>query len=263
MTNRLARWTLVAALFAGAVTAGGCGKSSSPTRPASPLDQDGADDLAIQTTGAGGVTSLDMTFGRLSMLGSPQLRPGAGPSAATYDTTFTLLGVTISASAHFYDSQNRLLDHYGPTAVRLEWESRIVGDREWPRDTASIGHHGTLSFQGIGLLDTTITLNGTALDTLSNHFRSYDGTRTRLFYWNSSLATSNVVVRRAASWPLSGTLTFTVHADRLRSNNRTDVEAHLEGTVVVTFNGTSEPTVVVNGTWHYRWNMFTNEIVRA
>ena len=64
-------------------------------------------------------------------------------------------------------------------------------------------------------------------------------------------------------WPLSGTVTYVVSADRLRSNNRADVEAHFDATVVVTFDGTSQPLIVVNGAWRYRWNMVTGAITRA
>ncbi len=49
----------------------------------------------------------------------------------------------------------------------------------------------------------------------------------------------------------------------LRSNDRADVEAHLNATVVVTFNGTSQPEIVVNGVWHYRWNPGTGIVTRV
>ena len=54
-----------------------------------------------------------------------------------------------------------------------------------------------------------------------------------------------------------------VSADRLRSTSRADVEVHIDATVVVTFNGTSQPEIVVNGTWRYRWNMVTGVVIRA
>ena len=67
----------------------------------------------------------------------------------------------------------------------------------------------------------------------------------------------------SSSYPLSGTMIWTVSADRLRSNSRVDVEAHLTGIVVVTFNGTRYPDVTVNGTYHYRFDLKTGAVQRA
>lgn len=62
--------------------------------------------------------------------------------------------------------------------------------------------------------------------------------------------------------PLSGTATFTVDAVRYRTNARVDVDASLSGTVVVTFNGTADPEVTVDGTYHYRLNLLTGIVTR-
>src|SRR5438105_443766 len=83
----------------------------------------------------------------------------------------------------------------------------------------------------------TFLVNGASDDTLLNRFRSYDGTRTRYFHWVSSLAIANVEIPRGGNYPVSGTVTFTVTADRLRSNSVSDIESHWNATVVITFNG--------------------------
>ena len=41
------------------------------------------------------------------------------------------------------------------------------------------------------------------------------------------------------------------------------IEKSANATIVITFNGTATPEVVVNGTWHYQWNLDTGTAVRA
>jgi hypothetical protein len=130
------------------------------------------------------------------------------------------------------------------------------------RDTATIGHHAQLVVTGIQVAVDTLTFNGTANDTLTNSFRSYDGTVSRHFHWLSQLAIASVKWAKGAPYAASGTATFTVSADRSRDAGGGGVEAHWDAVVVVTFNGTATPEIVVNGTWHYQWNMVTGEVTR-
>ena len=257
-------WNVLAAcLLAIALAAGGCGKSTSLTNPGGGLNQDSADDIALQTGFAlnpivmdveGGIASLGATAPAL-------LRPA--PLRALWDTTVTVGGLTIEVTRDFYNAQDQVLPSYGPDAVKLIWTSRIYGSIQTERDTLTVGHSASVQFVGIQPADTAITIDGAAFDTLLNVFRSYDGTRTRYFYWRSSLTAADVFWVKTSEWPKSGTLTFVVKADRLRSNNRGDVEAHLNATVVITFNGTDHPDVVINGAWHYKWDMQNGTMVRA
>ena len=149
----------------------------------------------------------------------------------------------------------------------MRWTSRAFGTYQGPRDTASVGHDALLDVRGIQAGQDTLRFDGTCRDTLQNSFHSLDGLRVRYFFWTSSTIVSAVDRLRNAGttggWPLSGTMTYVVSADRLRSNNRADVDAHFDALVLVTFNGTNQPEVVVNGTWRYRWNMQTGLITRA
>ncbi len=259
------RIALAACAAALALAAAGCGDS--PTQPTPALNQSSADDIAIQTAANVQLLNLDLMGGAGGAGVALASRPGATPSAALWDTSFALGGLTFTASREFYDEVGTLLPGYGPTAVRMTWDSRVSGTAEWPRDTLTIGHHGITEFRGIQALAETLSVDGASSDTLMNRFRSYDGTRTRYFYWNSLLDVADVRFLKSAlatqPWPLSGTLTLMVQADRLRSNDRADVEAHLTATVVVTFNGTDRPVIVVNGTWRYIWNMTTGAVTRV
>jgi hypothetical protein len=244
----------------------GCGNRV--TAPAGGVDQMAADEIAIQAA-----TSLTLAGGDIQLaVSSSAFAPQAGarqatPARALWDTTIVWNGVTYEATRSFFDALDNELPGWDPAAVRLRWTSRAYGTYQGPRDTASVGHDALLDIRGIESGEDTLTFDGICRDTLENRFRSLDGTRTRYFYWVSTSTARKVDRLKNAGpvdgWPLGGTMTFEVSADRLRSNDRADVEAHFDATVVVTFNGTSTPDVVVNGTWHYRWNMLTGAVTRA
>jgi hypothetical protein len=262
----LTRSVVAASLLTIALIASGCGKSTSSTGPDAATAQSDADDVASQSVLVLDQIGLDLEGAVAGVDTGPVESLGPAPISALWDSTFTRDGITIEASRNFYDAQDNPLPRFGPTAVRLVWTSRVYGTVETQRDTAIVGHSASMEFRGIQPADTAAVISGTALDTLANRFRSLDGTRTRHFYWNSALTIADVVMHKSAgqnNWPLSGTVTFTVQADRLRSNDRGDVEAHLTATVVVTFNGTKRPAVVVNRRYYYHWNMQTGELTRA
>ena len=247
------------------------GCSSAPTDPSSvQLSQQNADDLAFQSAASLTVMGSEV---QLALSSTPQGKtaPGfrarsASPMRAAWDTTVVADGITYQASRTFYDALDNELPGYGPLAVRMRWTGRAYGSYEGPRDTASVGHDAVLDIHGIQALQDTVRLDGACHDTLQISFRSLDGLRHRWFFWTAATTVDAVRLLKSTmpgGWPIDGTVTYVVSADRLRSNNRTDVETHFDATVVVTFNGTAEPKIVVNGVYHYRWNMVTGTITRV
>ena len=86
----------------------------------------------------------------------------------------------------------------------------------------------------------------------------------QLFFDNQIIQPAELKARlQAAAKKSAEPLVLVVRADRLRSNDCADVEAHLAATIVVTFDGTDTPTVTVNGTHTYRWNRTSGLITRA
>jgi hypothetical protein len=252
----------VVALLALALAASGCGKTTSPTSPETALTQDAANDVAVQTNFALDQLGLDVD-GALNNMG-PMLttRPAILPLHAAWDTTVTFGGLTATVSRNFYDADNVLLPGYGLTAVKMTWLSHIWGTTQTPRDTATVQHHSEYTFLGIQPTD-TLLINGTCADTLLNKFHSLDSLVTRCGYWRSVLTLHDVRFPITSQWPLSGTLTYVAKVDRLRSYDQTDVATHLSVVVVITFNGTSQPDVVINGTFHYKWDMANGTMIRA
>ena len=149
----------------------------------------------------------------------------------------------------------------------MRWTSRAYGTYQGVRDTASVGHATTMDFRGIQAGQDTVKINGVCSDTLQNTFRSLDGVFVRYFLWIGSAAVNDLRILKSTvstgAWPIDGSISYAVSVDRLRSNNRADVEFHFQAVVDVTFNGTNEPEIVVNGTYRYRWNMQTGQVTRA
>jgi len=241
----------------------GCGNKV--TAPAPGMTATTADDIVVQSVASLAVVSGDFQY---AISTTPQSAPAGArqvmPVRALWDTSFVHNGLTFEASRNFYDADDNLLPGYGPLAVRLHWTSRAYGTYVGERDTASVGHEAILDVRGIQAGQDTLQFDGACHDTLQNTFRSLDDTRMRYFLWVSSTTIDAVRFLKSSStgWPISGTATFTVSADRLRSNDRADVEAHFDATVVITFTGTPQALVVVNGSYQYLWNVSTGYITR-
>jgi hypothetical protein len=257
MSTDFRRGVPVMALLAIALIAGGCGTSAkSPTGPTTTdLTQSEANDVAVQTTFALDQVGLDVEGAASGLLLAPGLRQGALPLRSARAATLGSDGLNAEFLRSFYDAEDNVLAEFGPTAVRMNWKSHIWGTVESLRDTATIQHHSDFDFTGIQLLDTALVINGACADTLLNTFRSLDSLVTRHGYWRSRLTAAGIAMRKYDGLPLSGTLTYVVRADVLRSSDQGDVEKHLSAIVVITFNGTLLPDVVINGVHHYKWDM--------
>jgi hypothetical protein len=269
--------------------------SNAPTTPNS-LSQQTADDIAVQAAGSltasSGGLMLELSAGQGSVPsnGALRLRPGdpvvhtkyvltrnaafhlspGGPglraSAASAETTFTAGSITYTVTRTFYDSGGNELPNYGSTATKLRITATANGSISTSLWDASIGRAGILDVTGIESSSDTLEFNGAGNDTVQCHFQSYDGTHERWFYalGGRSLEMVRALKDQSANpYPLSGKARWAWAVDRLRSNDRGDVEVHLTALVVVTFNGTANPEIVVDGTYHYHVNLNTGAITRV
>ncbi|HET7224398.1 MAG TPA: hypothetical protein VFK69_01695 [Candidatus Eisenbacteria bacterium] len=261
MTTRFPRLARLGALAAALAMLAGCGKGTS-TNPTI-LSQDQADDAALQVAAGLHVVGTDVSAsGSAYVTGAPQ----AGLQQAQFDTVFVNNGITFEITRTFFDAAGDSLSGYGPTAVRLLWTSRAFGTFSTDRDTATVGHDAALDVRNIEAGKDTLDFAGFSNDSLQNVFRSYDGTRTRYAHVVSNATWADVMLlknRTLDPWPLSGTMVWTLSIDRLRSNNVGDVASHFNATVTVTFNGTADPDITVNGVWRYKLDLITGAIVRV
>ena len=261
---------LAAGLVALAAAVAGCG-GDSPTAPG--VTQTAADDIAVQVAqtmaiGNGGtVTELFAMAAAVPAAGAggSLLRGAFGTAGAAAETTFTAGNVTYSFAWTFYDAGGAELPEYGPTAARMRVTSRAAGGIVTPQFEAALGHAGLTDVTGVGPLADTLRFDGAADDTVQASFTALDGQRGRHFYWRAHLVHDAVRLlkdREVNPWPLSGTATWAVHAERLRSGDRADVEAAYDALVVVTFNGTQYPEVTVDGAFRYRMNLNSGQVAR-
>jgi hypothetical protein len=266
MMRSLLRLGPAAALvLAIAALSAGCGKGTSSTGTGTPLTQDAADDIAIQTQASLNVVGGDLS-GSISGSVGPRPQFVMQPLSMLLDTVFTKNGITYHLTRTFYDSTGAVLAVPGPNVAKIHTTGTATGSFETQRDTATISHATSLTIDSVLATKPNLVVNGQSADTLMNTYRSYDGTTTRYFHWVSSLTIGNVQFVKAtlgSGHPASGTVTFTADADRLRSNNAGDIAAHYHVTVVVVFDGTNIAQITVNGTYHYLWNLDTDAIVRA
>jgi hypothetical protein len=255
-----------------ALAVSGCGKGTSGTNPSSPMTQESADDIALNTVVALNTVGGDIEGAGVSAGIAALVQPGdtrarmARSSSAQFDTTFVRDSITFHVTRTWIGVLGDTLTGPGPGASRLLWTSDASGHWTSARDTAQVGHHGDLTVSGsqplLALAD-TIVFNGASFDTLDNSFRSLDSLRTRRFHWESSLALLDVHWPKGGSYPASGTVTINVIADRYITNGSNARDGHWNATVVITFDGTANANVTVNGTWHYHWNLVTQVIARA
>jgi hypothetical protein len=261
--------TLLAALAA-AAWLGGCSDDSSPTGPSAALTRDDADGIAQQIAATLAVDNggaLALWQGSVPGLASGKSGGGKIAAGVEAETTFTRGGITCTLTRTFYDALGREMPAFNPLlTVRMVADSRARGTIATPRFSATLGHASTLDVTGLSALRDTLRFNGSAVDTCLSSFTSLDSLRTRHFHLQASAVLADVLCRKpmtAGNWPLSGTATWSVVADQLRSNNRLDVSAHLEAGVVVRFNGTRNVEIEVDGHWTYHADLKTGAVTRA
>ena len=270
--------------------------STAPTTP-SALSQQAADDIALQAAGSltgtsgGLMLELDASAGSVPQNGALRLRPGdphlgyrgvytngaaafrlrpgdpnAAATSASAETTFSAGAITYTVTRTFYDADGNPLPDYGPSATRLRLTARATGSISTAQWSASVGRAGILDVTGIESAEDTLQFDGAGNDTVQCHFLSYDGNRERYLYalGGRSLEAVRLLKNRDANpYPLSGKARWAWAVDRLRSDNRQDVEMHYTALVVVTFNGTADPEIVVDGTYHYHVNLNSGAITRV
>ena len=133
-------------------------------------------------------------------------------------------------------------------------------------DTVTFGSAAALEVRGLSALQDTLIANGTRQDTLlASVYSPLHSVRVH-HYMEGSETRTNVRHLKPVNlnpWPLSGTATWTLKVDRLRTSDRNDVERHFNCTVVVVFNGTRNVAVTVDGTYHYTLDLLDGRIVRA
>jgi len=270
MRSRHFRSPLAAVACAGALFLAGC-SGDNPVNP-NGFTQADADDIAAQAgqaAAAGVITNMgaaDGASGGVSGSAAARFSPARSGSFAQADTTFTVGAVTYTLGVTFYDAGGNPLTSYGPLAHRMLVTTRATGEVANQQFNASLGHAGTLDVTGLEASLDTLVFNGTCNDTVDASFQSLDGLRTRYFKWRSGAVLTDAALlknRQVNPYPLSGTLSYVVHAERFRSNQFADVDKTWDATVTIVFDGTATPALTVNGVFHYHLSLVSGVVFRS
>lgn len=253
------RWVATLALLM--ITLPGCGKDS-PTEPGgTTVTSSDADDAAS-------LVGMSMARG---LIGDPALLgvPGGGvaaPTNAAAETTIVTPFVTWTLSRSFYNAFGLVQPAYDPiTTVRMTASARGVGTIRTTTDTVTFGSAASLEVSGLSILQDTLVCDGTRRDTLLASFQSplHDVHMHRSML--GAMTWSGVRYLEPVNshpWPLSGTATWTLSVNRLRTSDRTDVERHYDCTVVVVFDGTRNASLTVDRIHRYTLDLLDGHLLR-
>jgi hypothetical protein len=238
--------TYFAAIMA-AVLVAGCDQASGP---------DGVDQLnfdAAVVAADGAVEDLEMMHGPgLGKQGGvfPGLIGGRPDCPKTQDVflcdPIERDGITYTRTIVYKDALGNPQDGYveGETAS-IEYEIWVEGERGRMGWGATIERHRTMVVEGLLEGDGDVTWNGSGEGSVTRSRHFDDGTE-RTYNMTSTGQIINVVVpypREDHSWPTSGTITRTMTITRTWNGS----EQTVSRTVEITFNGTSEVSVGVDG----------------
>jgi hypothetical protein len=265
-----------ALLLIAVLAVAGCSSNDSPVSPNLVTSQVDADDMAFQAMiafdnvntivdGAGLNGAQAAPLAARSGRFAPQ-SVGRG-YAVLSDTTFERGNVTFVLSRRWFS-----VAHVEQTVPDDTTNSLVVTSRAFGTDSTSsvryrvaVGHAGQLRVGGLFALRPAATLEGAWADTLDSRFTALNVDVTRTFYARVLTVANGITIVKSGGtgYPATGTITWTIHAERTRDGNRADVEKTLDAVVRLTFNGTRYPGVTVNGIWAYTLDLDTGAIARA
>ncbi len=270
----------LAALAAFVLVVAGC--SSGDDGPTSPgpgggeVTQNDADDLALQA-----VIAIDPwgamieSSGGLSAPGAIDVSPRGGrfrldstlgDIPVWHDTTFTLGGLTFTLSRQYYDLFGDPQNDITGTTDSVYASSRVHGSGATGNFEATYGQSGWIGIGGLNPMKDVLHIAGQTSDTLTTHFTALYSDVERFCESRATTTLSGVAWSKPESgptYPSTGTATVALAFTRFTDGSHGTVEKSVNATIVITFNGTATPHVVVNGTWHYEWNLDTGSLVRS
>ena len=160
---------------------------------------------------------------------------------------FGFQNLTISRQVTFYNGTD-VVSSFDPTATdsinflfHMEGSYSRTGDQGTL--DVSVNRDRDVTLSGLGGDETERTWNGTG-SSATSRVRTSDTNGDRSYDMSSTTTIDNVIVPVPRSWPLSGTITRTVHVEIIEGSNEPVVK---DRTVVITFNGTQTATLTIDG----------------
>jgi hypothetical protein len=255
---------LALSIAVAAALVSGCGTKATEPR----VGQETANQVAIQlgasaASSTGGVgAEFTAIVQSLPGSGGPLKGPSLEAVNVAADTVWVVGGMTFETSRSWYDDTHQPVASWGPTVVGMLWNSRATGTVSGQQFYGQASRTTQFDIFGVATDQDTAVVNGGVQDTCQSAFTSTDTQRVTYLFAASNITMGAVRLDKTGAnpYPLAGTMTWVLGVDKLRSSNRGDVEAHFDATAVVTFNGTANPQVVINGQYHYTLNLVTGAV---
>ena len=231
----------------GALALGACADES-PTAPSSALEEALNMNAAIVAADA---TLEDITLARSAFAFGHRMGGTFGVGSAAFGRPGGHMGVggTLSGTrtATFYDANGVEQAAYDSlTTASVHYTLEIAGDVNRGIWTGSVSRSRDMTVTGLLGSETTRTHNGFGSEAVSRSATLDDGVEAT-FDMEGSFVQSDVVVPVPGAdrrYPLSGTITRTM---KVTVVNGPKGDVNREVTVVITFDGDSTATAVVNG----------------
>jgi hypothetical protein len=228
---------------AAALVLGGCGNSAGPTTDDALL-QNAALVAADATMEDVTLTATPFGFGQQGAPAQNMMDDGPGPAGGSMGIGGSRSG---TRNVTFYDANGNVQSAYDSlTTDSIHFTLEVSGSISRDNWSASIDRTRDMTVSGLEGQETTRTFNGSGTESISRSRTDSTGTASS-FDMSGTFTIENLVVPVPGSsprWPLSGTITRTMTVNVVNGPNGDQTKTV---TAVITFDGTSTATAVIDG----------------
>lgn len=158
-------------------------------------------------------------------------------------------GLTLTRDYAFFDANQTPQSAYdAATTASANFHVSVTGIHPALTGADTVNRDRSLTVSGLAGAETSRTWNGTG--TRNDHGSRQGADATRSYLTNDNVTISNVLVNLPRSqnpWPVSGTITRHITGTATVSRNGFSKSFSVDRTVTITFNGTQQAAVTVNG----------------
>jgi hypothetical protein len=158
-------------------------------------------------------------------------------------------GLTLTRDYALFDASGAAQSAYdAATTASANFHVSVTGVHTAVAGQDTVDRTRSFTVSGLAGAETSRTWNGTGARNDGGYRNGADATRT--YHTNDALTVSNVIVnlpRSSNPWPVSGTITRQISGTASVVKNGITKSFSVDRTVTITFDGTQNATVTVNG----------------
>jgi hypothetical protein len=216
-----------------------------------------ASDMTMSGGAVQSLTDGGLQMSRVPIASTPNYAWTFGGSCTFSQSTgrftcppITNAGLTLTRDYAFFDANQTAQSAYDPvTTASANFHVSVTGVHTALTGKDTVNRDRNLTVSGLAGAETSRTWNGTGTRSDGGYRVGSDATRT--YHTNDNVTISNIVVnlpRSSNPWPVSGTITRQINGTASVSRNGFTKSFSVDRTVTITFNGTQQAAVTVNGT---------------